>query len=278
MALKLNFREITPEDTRILRMVALRNGKAEDHLCCDVTNEDGVTQTTWYSKEDVALWGEDYIRAHTTMEYSDYTGWIISLDMEPWNDAQASPRKKKKRVSFPQIPTWLEGHVKEQTQKRLPTVTLCSSAGNELLEVWYYGELFTVKGEPQPYIVDGGDEAPGLVAARDPASGEEFVIFDAGRHGYDNMFCDEHDPSELEHRSLKRYEIPASKLVLELGYSVDYEDEKETFDPDEADTVELINGERIPWEQVKRDGIDYIALYYVNEKGKPVQILDAELA
>ena len=61
MALKLNFREITPEDTEILRMVALRKEKAEDHLCCDVTNEDGVTQTTWYSKADVALWGEDYI-------------------------------------------------------------------------------------------------------------------------------------------------------------------------------------------------------------------------
>ena len=45
MALTLNFRDITPEDTRILRMVALRNGKAEDYLCCDVTNEDGVTQT-----------------------------------------------------------------------------------------------------------------------------------------------------------------------------------------------------------------------------------------
>ena len=45
-----------------------------------------------------------------------------------------------------------------------------------------------------------------------------------------------------------------------------------------ADTVELVNGERMPWEQVKRDGIDYIALYYVNDKGKQVQILDAELA
>ena len=40
----------------------------------------------------------------------------------------------------------------------------------------------------------------------------------------------------------------------------------------------LINGERMPWEQVKRDGIDYIALYYVNEEGKQVRILDAELA
>ena len=116
------------------------------------------------------------------------------------------------------------------------------------------------------------------LAARDPESGETFVIFDYGRHVYNNLFCDEHDPAELEHRPLKRYEIPASKLVLELGYSVDYEDEKEDFEPDEADTAELINGERMPWEQVKRDGIDYIALYYVNEKGQQVQILDAELA
>ena len=134
-------------------------------------------------------------------------------------------------------PTWLIGHVKEWAEKRLPTVTLCSTTGNELLEVWYYGDLLTAKGEPQSYIVDG-DVAPGLVAARDPENGEEFVIFDGGRHGYDNMFCDEHDPSELEHRPLKRYEIPASKLVLELGYSIDYEDEKEDFEPDEADTVE----------------------------------------
>ena len=91
-------------------------------------------------------------------------------------------------------PTWLIGHVKEWAEKRLPTVILCSTTGNELLEVWYYGDLLTVKGEPQSYIIDS-DEAPGLVTARDPESGEEFVIFDGGRHGYDNMFCDEHDPS-----------------------------------------------------------------------------------
>ena len=74
------------------------------------------------------------------------------------------------------------------------------------------------------------------------------------------------------------HDIPASRLVLELGYSIDYEDEKEDFEPDENDTVELISGGRMPWEQVKRDGIDYIALYYVDEGGKQVQILDAELA
>ena len=56
-------------------------------------------------------------------------------------------------------PTWLTGHVKKWAQKRLSTVTLCSTTGNELLEVWYYGDLLTVKGEPQSYIIDS-DEAP----------------------------------------------------------------------------------------------------------------------
>ena len=144
-------------------------------------------------------------------------------------------------------PTWLIGHVKEWTEKRLPTVTLCSTTGNELLEVWYYGDLLTLNEEPQLYIVPSYF-APELVTARDPESGEEFVIFDAGRHGYDNMFCDEHDPSELEHRSLKRYEIPASKLVLELGYSIDYEDEKENFEPDDAD-IPTCDGNKVAVEQ-----------------------------
>ena len=276
MSLQFIFREISSADTDILHMIELRKANVEDYLCCEVTNEDGITNTTWYSKEDVALWGEDYIRANTTMEYSDFTGWIISLDLEPWNDMQEASKKKKQAPCF-QAPSWLEGHIKEWKQKRLTTVTLCSTSGNEWLEVWYYGDLLTINGEPQLYIVPSYF-APELVAARDPESGEEFVVFDGGRHGYDNMFCDEHDLDELERRTLKRYEIPASKLILELGYSIDYEDEKEDFQVNEDGMVALINGERMSWEQVKRDGIDYIALYYVNEEGKQVQILDNELA
>ena len=276
MSLQFIFRKISSADTDILHMIELRKANVEDYLCCEVTNEDGITNTTWYSKEDVALWGEDYIRANTTMEYSDFTGWIISLDLEPWNDMQEASKKKKQAPCF-QAPSWLEGHIKEWKQKRLTTVTLCSTSGNEWLEVWYYGDLLTINGEPQLYIVPSYF-APELVAARDQESGEEFVVFDGGRHGYDNMFCDEHDLDELERRTLKRYEIPASKLILELGYSIDYEDEKEDFQVNEDGMVALINGERMSWEQVKRDGIDYIALYYVNEEGKQVQILDNELA
>jgi hypothetical protein len=104
MALKLNFREVTPEDTEILRMIALRNGKAEDYLCCDVTNEDGVTQTTWYSKADVALWGEDYIRANTTMIIADGSSFWI------WSRGTIHRHHHEKRrngIPFPKsLPGW----------------------------------------------------------------------------------------------------------------------------------------------------------------------------
>lgn len=140
MSLQFIFRKISSADTDILHMIELRKANVEDYLCCEVTNEDGITNTTWYSKEDVALWGEDYIRANTTMEYSDFTGWIISLDLEPWNDMQEASKKKKQAPCF-QAPSWLEGHIKEWKQKRLTTVTLCSTSGNEWLEVWYYGDF-----------------------------------------------------------------------------------------------------------------------------------------
>lgn len=276
MSFKFIFREITTEDTEILRMLKRQNAKPEDHICCEILRGDGITMKTWYSKADVALWGEDYIKANSKMKYID-GDWAVSLDMEPWNRTHGEFPKKVTPPLSPRYPTWLEGHVKEWTQKRLLTVTLCSTTGNELLEIWYYGDLLTINKEPQLYIVPSYF-APELVMARDPGSGDEFVVFDGGRHGYDNMFCYERDSDALEKRSLKRYEIPASKLLLELGYSINYEDEKEDFEVDESDTVTLINGERMPWEQVKRDGIDYIALFYVNEKGKKVQILDAELA
>ena len=174
-------------------------------------------------------------------------------------------------------PTYLKGHVKRYEIKRLPTLTLCSLTGNELLEILYYGKLLRLQSEPQAYIIDG-DEAPGLIAARDIQSGETFVIFDGGVHGYNNMFCDVYDKSILANRPLKKYDIPTSKLLLELGYSIDYEDEKEYFIKDGADRVELINGDTMPWHQVLTDGFDYIALYYVNKAGKPVQIMEAELA
>lgn len=79
MSFKFTFREITPEDTEILRMLKLRNAKPEEHICCEILRGDGITMKTWYSKADVALWGEDYIKANSKMKYID-GDWTVSLD------------------------------------------------------------------------------------------------------------------------------------------------------------------------------------------------------
>ena len=174
-------------------------------------------------------------------------------------------------------PTWLEGHVKDLISEDSTTVTLCSTTGSELLEIWFYGDLPEAEDEAYPYI-ESTEQAPCRIVARVPDSGEEFLIFDGAKHGYDSMFCDTYESDVLENRPLKRYEIPASKLILEIGYGIDYESERDEYDIDENGLVELVDGRKMHWETVKWDGIDYIALFFVNDDGEKVQILDAELA
>ena len=108
MSFKFTFREITPEDTEILRMLKLRNAKPEEHICCEILRGDGITMKTWYSKADVALWGEDYIKANSKMKYID-GDWTVSLDMEPWNRTHGVSSKEVTSPPSPRYPTWLTG-------------------------------------------------------------------------------------------------------------------------------------------------------------------------
>ena len=175
------------------------------------------------------------------------------------------------------IPTYLEKYVKDCQVNDYIRLTLCSSTGNELFEIWYYGDFFEVKDEPQPFIVET-DIAPEKIVAKDIVTGEEILIHDGAEHGYDNMFCDEYDADVIQNRTLKKYPIPASKLVVELGRGIDYEDEKEDYETDEDGNVILIGGRKMSWEDVKRNGMDYIAISYINENGESVQFYDKELA
>jgi hypothetical protein len=176
------------------------------------------------------------------------------------------------------IPTWLKGKVKDCRMVRgLNTMTLCSPLGNEKLEVWYYGDLLTVSGETQQYIVNT-DDAPALIVAKDPENNVEFLVFDYAKHGYDSMFCDTYDEEKLRNRPLKRFNIPPSRLTLQLGYSIDYDDEKKDCDFDENGLIALMDGRRITWDEVKTDGFDYLAMFYTDSTNKEIQFADAELA
>lgn len=175
------------------------------------------------------------------------------------------------------IPTYLEKYVREFQENDFVQLTLCSTAGNELFEVWYYGDFFKVKGEQQPYIVET-DVAPEMIVAKDIITGEEILIHDGAKHGYDSLFCDEYEADIVQDRPLKQYMIPASKLVVTLGYSIDYESEKEEYNIDKNENVTLIDGRKMSWDDVKRNGMDYIGISYVNKEGDLVDFYDKELA
>ena len=175
------------------------------------------------------------------------------------------------------IPVYLKSNVKNYEEKDFVSVTICSQSGNDKLEIWYYGDIFTVLSEGQDYIVDT-DFAPEKIVARDPETGEEILIFDGTRHGYDNMFCDLYTEEQINNRDLKKLDIPASVIILELGYSIDYEDEKEDYDFDENGEVILINGSKMSWDDVILNGFDYLGLSYIDKNGEKIQFVNCELA
>ena len=173
------------------------------------------------------------------------------------------------------VPTYLSKNACNVKSGDYLSVDIQSKNGNSLFEVYYYGDLFEVKGEKLPFIVDNEAEIPCKIVAKDTETGEEILLFDGYRHGYNAMFCDEFDPEEVEKRTLVKYDIAPCKIHIDFGYSIDYEEEKEV---DEEDRVTLINGENIPWEEVKRNGFDYISIICETENEEKAEIVSLELA
>ena len=176
------------------------------------------------------------------------------------------------------VPTYLSENASNIKSGDYLSVDIQSKNGNTLFEVYYYGDLFEVKGEKLPFIVDNEAEIPCKIVAKDTETGEEILLFDGYRHGYNAMFCDEFDPEEVEKRTLVKYNIAPCKIHIDFGYSIDYEEEKEDYEVDEEDRVTLINGENIPWEEVKRNGFDYISIVCETENGEKAEIVSLELA
>ena len=176
------------------------------------------------------------------------------------------------------VPTYLSENACNVKSGDYLSVDIQSKNGNTLFEVYYYGDLFEVKRKKLPCIVDNKTGIPCKIVAKDTETGEEILLFDGYRHGYNAMFCDEFDPEEVEKRTLVKYNIAPCKIHIDFGYSIDYEEEKEDYEVDEEDRVTLINGETISWEEVKRNGFDYISIICQTENGEKAEIVSLELA
>ena len=167
------------------------------------------------------------------------------------------------------IPYYLKNRITNVKEKKDSTVgILASSAGNTNLQIYFYGD--TVKIKKIPHIVDA--ELPCLIIAKDVATGETFTIFDGMKHGHDAMFCNQ-ACGDAE-RELKLYEHGVGKVQITIGFSIDYEDEKEEYEFSENGEVILTYG-TLDWEKAKSIGFDWLSLKFADEKK---EFVDLELA
>ena len=103
-------------------------------------------------------------------------------------------------------------------------------------------------------------------------------MFDEAKYGYDPLFCDEFDMDMVSKRTLTKLDVLLSKIRIEFGYSIDFEDEKEDYELDENDNIKTINGELISWEDVKKNAFDFIRISAIDDKETVREICELELA
>lgn len=176
------------------------------------------------------------------------------------------------------IPSYLKNYSADYIEKNGESeITIVDSEGGRLFEVWYYGTPLNIDGYEYPLYV-GTEFSVSKFVARSVKTGEEILLFDGVAHGYDAMFCNSYSQEQIEQRPLRKLEFSPVELKIWCGYSIDYDDEKDIYNFDENGNVILLNGSTIAWEQLKTDGIDAIAIYYKNSKGKWIQFAEEELA
>jgi hypothetical protein len=128
----------------------------------------------------------------------------------------------------------------------------------------------------------GTDFAPSLVFAVDNATGQEILLFDGCKHGYNALFCDTFTDEQIKNRTATNYykDIDGNEIfeiVISTYNGVDYEDEF-AEEVDENGLIELIDGTKIEFEKVKRNGYDTLQIWATNDNGKTIDFVSEELA
>jgi hypothetical protein len=155
---------------------------------------------------------------------------------------------------------------------------LISTAGNRTFRIKYYGDLHTTCDN----LLVATDFAPQKIVAIDTESSEVILLFDACKHGYNAMLCDKYTTTQIESRAADKiyqdkFGNEIFEIVISAYYQIAYEDEfREEVDLE--GNIELINGERIDFETLKRNACDFLGILGINKEGVLTEILSEELS
>lgn len=174
------------------------------------------------------------------------------------------------------IPTYLQQFAEnvQYLNEVESQLQLCSSTGDQQFEIWYYGDMLSLEGEVMPFIT--GTTAK--IVAKDPLTAEEILLFDGTIHGYNALFCDEYTEEQRVNRSLQKYNMPATEIVLSFFYNIDFDEEVDDYEIDDQGYVQLISGETADWDTIKRNGYDALAFYFKKKDGTLLAFAQEELA
>ena len=182
---------------------------------------------------------------------------------------------KIKRANKVRVPTYIkeENYNIINIDDTFTSISICnnleSGDTNELYEIYFFGSLFEEHMICGMYDEKNEITDPCMIVAKCIHTGKEILLYDGAKYGYNPMFCDEIHLEDIKKRSLSKLEIPNSNIEIDFAYSIDF---------DEDDFTETINGEKISFEEVKRNGFDYIKITAIDELDTKRVICELELA
>lgn len=169
------------------------------------------------------------------------------------------------------IPSYLKGFAADVAQHGDHIrFILRDSLGGESFRVYAYAELCR-----QLQLYTDTKEGKSLFVAQSVLTNEKITLFDNAVHGYDNMFVNE---NKQVSRLVSELPFSPCRVMVAVSCEIDYEEEKETFEFNSDGLCILTGGRKMPWEQVKTDGIDWISLCYEDSDGSWVGFADEELS
>jgi hypothetical protein len=143
------------------------------------------------------------------------------------------------------------------------------SSGEELFRIIYCGE------KCEDGFLKNKEDYPLVVFAENIKTAEKILLFDERIHGYEALLIEEKDFQE--HYFEQRYSY-GSEEVFEVfiwaNTSVDFEDE---FGLDEFGEIELLNGEKVDIEYLRRNAFDAFGIIIRNKDREYIKLFEIEL-
>jgi len=103
---------------------------------------------------------------------------------------KSTKHKPVKPAIEPLGPAYLEGFFETNPQNTNTNGVwqgkLIAPSGNTKFKIRYYGRVHEIHKN----LIVGTTFAPALISAVDAFTGEEILLFDGCRHGYNALFCD----------------------------------------------------------------------------------------